>query len=113
MQTVTVANTGSSTTWTNGSPSYSLTFNGSDPTACLVYDAEDWEMEVTRIVFVFSFSPSLVREGKDKTDCSTAPIYPRHGLGFIHKAWRKTACSDYLSLVFKNICAHAIACVLE
>lgn len=47
MQSVTIANTGSSTTWANGSPSYSLTFNGSVPTACLVYDAKDWEMEVT------------------------------------------------------------------
>lgn len=46
MQSVTVANK-DSTTWTNGSPSYSLTFNGSLPTACLAYDAEDWEVEVS------------------------------------------------------------------
>lgn len=47
MQSVTVANE-DSTTWTNGNPSYSLTFNGSSPTACLAYDAEDWEMEVCK-----------------------------------------------------------------
>lgn len=46
MQSVTIANTGSSTTWTNGSPSYSLSFNGSALTACLAHDAEDWELEV-------------------------------------------------------------------
>lgn len=46
MQSITVSNSGSSTAWANGSPSYGLDFNGSTPTACLAYDAEDWELEV-------------------------------------------------------------------
>lgn len=45
MQSITVANTGLSATWTNGSPSYILTFDGSS-TACIAHDAEDWELEV-------------------------------------------------------------------
>lgn len=48
MQSITISNTGSSTSWTNGSPSYTLDFNGSTPTACFAYDAEDWELEVRR-----------------------------------------------------------------
>lgn len=46
VQSVTVANTGSSTTWANGNPSYRLTFNTSALTECLAHDAEDWELEV-------------------------------------------------------------------
>ena len=46
MQSITVSNSGSSTAWANGSPSYALDFNGSTPTACFTYDAEDWELEV-------------------------------------------------------------------
>lgn len=46
MQSITVSNTGSSTSWANGSPSYRLDLNGSTPTACLAHDAQDWEMEV-------------------------------------------------------------------
>lgn len=43
---MTVANTGSSTSWVNGNPSYRLTFNTVGLTACLAYNAEDWELEV-------------------------------------------------------------------
>lgn len=46
MQSITVSNTGSSTSWTNGNPSYSLVFSNSTPTACFEHDAEDWELEV-------------------------------------------------------------------
>ena len=46
MQTITVSNSGTSSAWANGSPSYGLNFNGSTPTACIAYDAEDWELEV-------------------------------------------------------------------
>lgn len=46
VQSITVSNTGSSSTWTNGSPSYRLSFNGPSQTTCFKYDAEDWEMEV-------------------------------------------------------------------
>lgn len=45
MQSITVANTGSSTTWTNVNPEYKLSFGGVS-TACLPYNAEDWEWEV-------------------------------------------------------------------
>lgn len=55
MQSITVANE-DSTSWTNGSPSYSLTFNGSSPTACIAHDAEDWEIEVRTDSHRHSFS---------------------------------------------------------
>lgn len=47
MQSITIAN-GDSTSWVNGNPSYALTFNGSAPTACLAFNAEDQEIEVRR-----------------------------------------------------------------
>lgn len=46
VQSVTVAKSGGSSAWVNGSPSYRFTFNGSSPTSCLPHDAEDWELEV-------------------------------------------------------------------
>ena len=46
MQSITVSNSGGSTAWANGSPSYGLDFNGSTPTTCFAYNAEDWELEV-------------------------------------------------------------------
>lgn len=46
VQSITIANTGSSTSWANGNPSYRLDLNGSTSTSCLEYDAEDWEVEV-------------------------------------------------------------------
>lgn len=46
VQSITIANTGSSTSWANGDPSYRLDFNGSTPTSCFAYNAEDWEVEV-------------------------------------------------------------------
>lgn len=47
MQAITVRNTGSSPTWANTNPSYTLTF-GTNTTGCLPYDAEDWGLEVRR-----------------------------------------------------------------
>lgn len=46
VQSITVSNTGSSTNWVNGEPSYRLEFNGSAPTDCLAYNVEEWELEV-------------------------------------------------------------------
>lgn len=47
VQSITIANDDSTSSWTNGSPSYALTFNGSAPTACLPYNAADWEIEAS------------------------------------------------------------------
>lgn len=46
VQSITVSNGGSTPSWTNGNPSYALSFNGSTPTACLAYDTPDWQLEV-------------------------------------------------------------------
>lgn len=46
-QSITIFNLGDSTSWTNGLPSYSLQFNGSSPSACIDYDADDWEVQVS------------------------------------------------------------------
>ena len=74
VQSITVANKGAYTTWTNGAPSYSLTFNESNHTACLAYDTEDWELEVgvTCDLFVQLSMNSTIEHCTGCAWCSTA-----------------------------------------